>query len=547
MTKDNADNILDVIVVGAGFSGLHTLHEFLKKDYKARLFDDGEGPGGTWDKNWYPGARVDSEIWVYQFTDPDLWQNFSFSEKFPGWRELAKYFNFVADRWNLRPHMTFRTRLVGATFDEGACIWTARFSDGATHRARHLVLTMGSTTTPVLPDISGRDGFGGELYHTARWPRTGVSFRGKRVAIVGTGASGVQAIQEAGRDADQLTVFQRTPNLTLPMGQERYSIDEYDKLKPLMDAAMARSRETFGGFAYDLIYRPWKEFSEAEKQATLRWNWEQKGFRFWLGAPLDLFFDAECNRDHYNFWRDETRKRIKKEHLVELLAPTEPPHPFGAKRPCLEQWYFDLYNEDNVELVDVNAHPIERITETGIVAGGVEREFDMIVFATGFDNCTGAIGALDIRDAQGRTIGDVWAEKYLTYMGKMVPGFPNLLFTYALQSPSAFLNGPTAGELEGDWVVKAVMHLDQAGVRRYDAKPEAAHAWAQKCNDVANASLLPLAKSWYMGANVPGKRPEIQPFIGGQPAYRAAIYEELESGFPNLVLRTEVAANAAAE
>ena len=534
MTNNNTD--LDVIIVGAGFSGLHTLHEFLKKDYRVHLFDDGEGPGGTWDKNWYPGARVDSEIWVYQFTDPDIWQNYNFSEKFPGWRELTKYFNFVADRWNLRPNMTFKTRLVGAVFDEDACIWTARFSDGTRRRARHLVLSMGSTTAPFLPDVTGRDSFGGGLYHAARWPRSGVSVRGKRVAVVGTGASGVQIIQEASREADSLTVFQRTPNLALPMGQARYSIEEYDKLKPLMESAMARSRETFAGFSYDLSSRPWKELSEAERQATLRFNWEQKGFRYWLAAPVDLFFDADCNRDHYNFWRDEARKRIKKPHLIEMLAPTVQPHPFGTKRPCLEQWYFEAYNQDNVELVDVKVNPIERITEKGMVAGGVECEFDVIIFATGFDNCTGAICSLDIRGADGRTIGDIWDEKYLTYLGKMVPGFPNLLFTYALQSPSAFLNGPTAAELEGDWIVKMIVSMDQAGIRRYDPKPEAAHAWAEKCNEMADMSLFPQAKSWYMGANIPGKRPEIQPFIGGQPAYRKALYDELEGGFQNLVL-----------
>ncbi|MDP1627386.1 NAD(P)/FAD-dependent oxidoreductase [Parvibaculum sp.] len=543
--ESNAD--LDVIVVGAGFSGMHILHEFLKRDYNVHLFDDGEGVGGTWDKNNYPGARVDSEVWIYQFTDPQIWQNYTFTEKFPTWRELKPYFNFVADQWGLRPHMTFKTRLEGASFDENECVWHAKFNDGVTRRARHLVLAMGSTTTPVMPKFAGIESFKGESYHSARWPKQEVSFSGKRVAVIGTGASGVQVIQEASKTADHLTVYQRTPNLALPMGQERYTRDEYAKMKPLIYPAMAYSRQTFGGFPYDLINRRWNDLNESERNQMMRQNWEQKGFRFWLGAPADLFFDEECNRAHYNFWRDETRKRIKKEHLIEILAPTEPPHPFGAKRPCLEQWYFDLYNQDNVDLIDTNTSQIERITENGIVAGAVEREFDCIVYATGFDNCTGAIGALDIRDGTGRTIGDVWDEKYLTYLGKMVPGFPNLLFTYALQSPSAFLNGPTAAELEGDWVVNVVEDMSAKGIRRYDAKPDAAHKWAERCNDVANMSLLPKAKSWYMGANVPGKRPEIQPFIGGQVAYRAALNEEIEMGYPNLVLERASSATAAAE
>ncbi|KAE8238225.1 hypothetical protein A4X03_0g8899, partial [Tilletia caries] len=458
---------LDVIVVGAGFSGLYILHEFLKRKYCVHLFDDGEGPGGTWDKNNYPGARVDSEVWVYQFTDPEIRQNFSFTEKFPSWRELKPYFNFVADKWELRSHMTFGTRLEGASFDSDEGLWTARFSNGTTCRARHLVLAMGSTTTPVLPKIAGIETFKGDSYHSARWPKGEVSFAGKRVAVIGTGASGVQTIQEASKTADHLTVYQRTPNLALPMGQETYSEQEYAKMGPLIGSAMDYSKKTFGGFAYDLDYRPWADRSPAEKEEALRRNWDQKGFRFWLGAPSDLFFDEECNRDHYNFWRDQIRKRIKKESLIELLAPTEPPHPFGAKRPCLEQW-----------------------------------------------------------DDAGRTIKDIWDEKYLTYLGKMVPGFPNLMFTYALQSPSAFLNGPTAAELEGDWVVNTVANLDEDGVRRYEASYDAAHRWAEKCNEVGDMSLLPKAKSWYMGANVPGKRPEIQPFVGGQLAYKAALDEE---------------------
>jgi len=544
LEKKDSVTELDVIVVGAGFSGLHILHEFLKRGYNVHLYDDGDGVGGTWDKNNYPGARVDSEVWVYQFTDPDIWQNYTFTEKFPSWRELKPYFNFVADKWELRPHMTFNTRLEGATFDEQENMWHAKFNDGTVRRARHLVLAMGSTTTPAMPKIAGIETFKGEAYHSARWPKEEVSFQGKRVAVIGTGASGVQTIQEASRVADHLTVFQRTPNLALPMGQESYTSDEYAKMRPLIESAMTYSRQTYAGFAYDLGQRPWNDHTDREKTTILRRNWEQRGFRFWLGAPADLFFDEECNRDHYYFWRDQTRKRIKKEHLIELLAPTEPPHPFGAKRPCLEQWYFDVYNQDNVDLVDTNTNPIECITENGIVAGGVMREFDCIVYATGFNNCTGAVAALDIKDGSGRSIKDLWDEKYLTYLGKMVPGFPNLLFTYALQSPSAFLNGPTAAELEGDWVVKTVEHLDMKGVRRYEAKMDAAQSWAQKCNDIANMSLMPKAKSWYMGANVPGKRPEIQMFIGGQIAYKTALEEEMEKGYPGLVLKQGPQADA---
>lgn len=532
----------DVIVVGAGFSGIHILHELVKRNYNVRLFDGGEGPGGTWDKNRYPGARVDSEVWIYQFTDRKLWSKFYFTEKFPDWRQLKAYFNFVVDERNLRPYMSFGARIESAEYDTANDVWTVRTERGESFTTRYLILSMGSTTKPVAPYFPGVETFKGESCHTARWDEN-VSFKGKRVAVIGTGASGVQVIQEASREADHLTVYQRTPNLALPMGQQTYSREEYDKMKPLFEAAQLRSMGTYAGFDYDLGHKPWKDMTAEERRDVMEVNWEQKGFRFWLGAPMDLFFDEECNRDHYYFWRDKTRQLIKKDHLIELLAPTEPPHPFGTKRPCLQQWYFEAFNQDNVDLIDVNTQPIERITPDGIVSGGVERAFDVIVYAIGFDTATGAIADLDIKGANGRRLGDLWKEKSLTYLGKSVPGYPNLLYTYALQSPTAFLNGPTAAELEGDWVVKVIDDMERKGIRRFEPKEDAALAWGEVCHDLGAASLFPKAKSWYMAANVPGKRPEIQPYIGGQPAYKKALYDEIEAGYPNFRLTAQSGTN----
>ena len=534
-TQMNKAADLDVIVVGCGFAGLHTLHELVKRDYKVHLFDDGEGPGGTWDKNRYPGARVDSEVWVYQFTDPELYRGFAFTEKFPGWQELNAYFNFVADKWGMRPYMTFNARVDSATFDEANAVWRVRTSDGNAHTSRYLVLTLGSTTKPLAPPFAGADTFKGESFHSARWPKD-ASLKGKRVAVIGTGASGVQIIQEASRVSEHVTVFQRTPNLALPMGQVKYTPEEYEKMRPLFGAAMARSYQTFGGFDYDLTYKPWKDMSEEEQQYLMRTNWNLGGFNFWLGGPMDLFFDEECNYAHYDYWRDQTRKLIKKDHLIEMLAPTKAPHPFGVKRPCLQQWYFEAFNQDNVDLVDVNADPIERITETSIIAGGKEYEVDMIVYALGFDTCTGAISAIDIRDGNSRTIGELWKDESLTYLGKTVPGYPNMLYTYGLQSPSALINGPTGGEREGDWVVSVIEDMDKMGVRRFEVTREAAEGWREHCADLANATLFPKAKSWYMAANVPGKRPEMQAYAGGQIAYFEALETEREKGYPNFVL-----------
>ena len=534
-TQMNKAADLDVMVVGCGFSGLHTLHELVKLNYKVHLFDDGDGPGGTWDKNHYPGARVDAEAWIYQFTDPALWEEWSYTEKFPGWEELSAYFNFVADKWGMRPYMTFNARVESAAFDEANAVWRVRTSDGNAHTTRFLVLALGSTTKPLAPPFAGADTFKGPSYHTARWPE-GTSLKGKRVAVIGTGASGVQVIQEAARVCEHVTVFQRTPNLALQMKQEKYTPEEYSKLREFFPPAMEFTKQTFGGVAYDLSYKPWQEMRKEEQQYLLRTNFAKKGFHCWLAGPMDLFTDEECNLAHYEYWRDETRELIKDERLKELLAPTEPPHPFGVKRPALQQWYYDAFNQDNVELVDVNADPIERITETGLIAGGKEYEFDMIVYALGFDTCTGAISAIDIRDGNGRTIGDLWKERSLTYLGKTVPGYPNMLYTYGLQSPSALMMGARAGELEGSWVVSVIDDMTKMGVRRFEATREAAEAWGEHCYDLAKDTLFPKAKSWYMAANVPGKRPEMQPFAGGQAAYVKALSDEREQNYPNFVL-----------
>jgi len=539
MSKASPD--VDVLVVGAGFSGLYILHKLLEGGrFSARLIDDGEGPGGTWDKNWYPGARVDSPIWVYQYTDPDLYTNYYFSEKYPGWDELKGYFRFVADRWQLWPHMSFRQRLVRAVWDEENLLWQVGTNTGETISTRYLICAMGSTTQPLdlRALFPGVDKFRGEVYHSARWPRDRrtESLKGQRVGVIGTGASGVQIIQDVALVADHLVVFQRTPNLALPMRQERFTRREYELIKELMPASMERTKQTFGGFDYDLIYTTWREIPEKELRKILIRNWEEGGFKFWLGGPADLFYDEEFNHICYNIWRDQTRKRIRKPELIEVLAPTNPPHPFGVKRPCLEQWYYEVFNQDNVTLVDVSSESITTFTERGIATKSKEYELDVVICAVGFDNNTGTMTSIDIRNADEVTIADVWREEYLDYLGKMVPGFPNLFYTYGLHAPSAFLNGPTAAEQEGDWVLHVINELADRGIERAEPKLEASKAWHQHVLDITAPTLFYKAKSWYVGANVPGKRVEMLQYPGGLPAYRQKLWEEVEKGYPGLIL-----------
>lgn len=541
MTASNRD----VLIVGAGFSGLYILRKLLDKDFSVELVDDGDGPGGTWDKNRYPGARVDSPIWVYQFTDSRLWRPWYFSEKYPDWTELEAYFRHVCDTWQLWPHMSFNERVTSAQFDERSSAWKVQTSKGREISARYVVFATGSTTQPIDLHMlfPGVDTFRGEVYHSARWPRgkTTESLRGQKVAVIGTGASGVQIIQDVALVADQLVVFQRTPNLALPMKQERFTRREYELVKQQMPASMERSKQTFAGFDYDFIFTPWREIPPQDFKRILDENWEEGGFKFWLGGVVDLLFDEDCNRIHYDYWRDHQRRRIRKPELVEKLTPTEPPHPFGVKRPCLEQWYFEVYNQDNVTLVDVNETPIERFNERGIVAGGKQYDFDVVICAVGFDNNTGTLTAIDVRNSQGVTVADVWGQEYLDYLGKMIPGFPNLFYTYGLHSPAAFLNGPTAAELEGDWVVHVLSDMRARGIERVEPKLQPSKEWHQHVLDLAAPSLFYKAKSWYVGANVPGKRVEMLQYPGGAPAYRQKLWEEVEKGYPNLILGREAA------
>lgn len=536
---------LDVLIVGTGFSGLYLLRHLTQAGFTVHAVDDGRGPGGTWDKNTYPGARVDSAIWVYQFSDSALWRPWYFSEKFPDWTELQPYFRHVCDTWNLWPQISFGERVQSAHFSEDRLRWTVNTSSGREINAKYLIFATGSTTKPIDLNMlfDGVERYRGEIHHSARWPKekSVQSLKGQRVGVIGTGASGVQIIQDVSQVADQLVVFQRTPNLALPMKQMAYTRREYEIVKQAIPTMMDRSKQTFAGFEYDFIYTPWREYSKEQFYRVLEENWEEGGFKFWLGTFVDLVSDEECNRLHYDFWRDHQRKRIRRPDYAELLVPTEPPHPFGVKRPCLEQWYYDLYNQDNVVLVDLNSSPIERFNERGVIAGGQQYDLDTVICAVGFDNNTGTLTAIDVRNAQGTTVRDVWNEEYLDYLGKMIPGFPNLFYTYGLHSPAAFLNGPTAAELEGDWLVHVLKDFREKGVERVEPKLEPSKAWHQLIIDLTAPSLFLKAKSWYVGANIPGKRVEMLQFPAGAPAYRQHIWEEVEKGYPNLILGRPVA------
>jgi cation diffusion facilitator CzcD-associated flavoprotein CzcO len=527
---------LDVILVGAGFAGLYLLDRLRSMGMAVQVFEAGDAVGGVWYWNCYPGARVDSPGSMYQFSREDLWRDWSFNELYPSWRELRDYFHYVDEKLDLSRDVRFSRRVTEARFDPALSQWIVRSSDGSVASARYLVLCTGLSAKPYVPDLPGLGNFAGERHHTAQWPQQGLDLAGKRVGIIGTGASGVQVAQEAAAVAAHLTVFQRTPNLALPMRQRKLDADTIRRMKEGYPSAYKKRRTTFGGFDYDFLPKAASEVSDDERQATFERVWQLGGFAPWVGSFNDLLANEESNRAAYDFWRDKTRARIKNPAVAELLAPAKPLHPYGTKRPSLEQNFFDIFNRPNVSLVDLRQTPIEKVIPGGIVTAAGEHDLDVLVLATGFDAVTGGLVSIDIRGPQGGTLREKWAEGVHTHLGMASAGFPNLLFVYGPQSPNAFVNGPTCAEVQGDWIVQLLDYLRQRNYTRVEATVSAEKAWRAQVLALADATLFPRADSWYLGANIPGKPREMLAFTGGLPAYIAKCRESAVRGYDGFAL-----------
>jgi cyclohexanone monooxygenase len=534
---DGAAERLDVLVVGAGFSGLYLLHRLRQSGFRVRLFEAGADLGGIWYWNCYPGARVDSHVPNYEFSLEELWRDWSWSERFPAWDELRRYFHHVDSKLGLSRDIRFGRRVVAARFDTGADEWQVECADGHRVRTRFLVPCTGFAAKAYVPRLPGLERFAGPCFHTAHWPQDGLDMTGLRVGVIGTGASGVQVIQEAGRIASHLTVFQRTPNLALPMRQRALDEPSQRAMKAHYPEWFRRRAESAGGL-FDIAAdeRSALEVSSEERRAVFESAWQKGGFHFWAGTFRDIMLDAKANRLAYEFWRDKTRARIEDPVTADKLAPAEAPHPFGAKRPSLEQGYFEVFNQDDVTLVDVRAEPIGEITPDGVRTGSRHHRLDLLVLATGFDAGTGGLTQIDIRGRSGRTLEDTWSTGVRTYLGLGIPDFPNLLVLYGPQSPTAFCNGPTCAELQGDWVVDCLCHLRDEGLTRIEATAAAGESWTQHMEDLAAGTLLPLADSWYMGANVPGKPRQLLHHLGLQE-YLAFCRESAEKGYAGFELR----------
>jgi cation diffusion facilitator CzcD-associated flavoprotein CzcO len=536
LTDNNETEELDVIIVGAGFAGLYLLDRLRGIGMSVQVFEAGDAPGGVWYWNCYPGARVDSPGPMYQFSRDDLWRDWKFSELYPSWQEIREYFYYVDKKLGLSPDIRFNRRVSEAEFDPASNRWTVRSSDGSVTRARYFVLCTGLGSKPYIPELPGLSDFAGERHHTALWPQQGLDLAGKRVGVVGTGASGVQVAQEAAAVAAHLTVFQRTPNLALPMRQKKLDDDTIRLMKESYPLAYQKRRTSFGGFDYQFLEKAASEVSADERRATFERIWEIGGLAPWVGSFNDLLVNEQSNRAAYDFWRNKTRARIKDPALAEILAPMEPIHPYGAKRPSLEQNFFDIFNQSNVSLVDLRKAPIERVTRSGIKTAAGEHDLDILVLATGFDAITGGLTSIDIRGTQGETLREKWAKGVCAHLGMAAADFPNLLFVYGPHSPNAFANGPTCAELQGDWIVQLLDHVRQRGWTRFEATAAAEEEWRAQVRALADATLFPQADSWYLGANIPGKPREMLSFAGGLSTYMAKCNESAERGYEGFTI-----------
>lgn len=532
---------LDVLVVGGGFAGIYQLEQLRSRGFAVKLYEAGSEAGGVWHWNQYPGARVDTPGISYQLSDERIWSEWDWSEVYPGQPELAEYFRFAVDKLDLAKDTRYNSRVIAAQFDENENKWTVETRDEKTGetfltRTRFLLPLLGTGSKALYPDFLGKDDFKGDCFHTSRWPK-GYDMTGKRVAVIGTGASGVQVIQTIAPDVGSMTVFQRTPPTALPMKSPKLDKAANDELRKTYPELFEYRKTTFAGLDYDVIYTPTSEVPDEEFYAKCDELLEMGGLQIWLGGYADMFFNREVGDKIYAYWREKTLPRIKDPKLAEKLVPETPPYPFGTKRCPLEYTYYDTFNQDNVDLVDVNENPIERFTENGIVtADGTLHEFDVIVLATGFDSFTGGLTDIDIRSTKGETYAEVFKDGARTFLGRATAGFPNILYVYGPQSPSAFCNGPTCAELEGDWVVEAITYMRDKNLTRIEATPDAEDEWHEHLEGLANATTFILANSWYMNANVPGKKKELLAYPGGLTMYLGKCRESAENNYAGFAL-----------
>ncbi len=528
---------LDAIIIGAGFSGMYMLKSLRDKlGMKVKVIEAGTGVGGTWYWNRYPGARCDSDAYIYCYTfDKNLLQEWEWSERYPEQDEILRYLEHCANRFDLKPDIQFGTRVTETVYDEKTKLWTVRTDKGDVVSARFVIAAVGSLSATNVPKFKGLDSFKGRAYHTSQWPHEGVDFTNKRVAVIGTGATAVQAIPEIAQQAKHLTVFQRTASYCVPARNGKVDPEVAKARKADYDGVVKRTRESFFGHDLHFIQQSALAVTPAEREREFDRMWDVGGFPFWLGNYKDIFISQEANELCADYLKGKIRKAVNDPAVAERLIPKG--YPYGTKRQPLDTNYFETFNKDNVLLVDASTDgPIEEFTPKGIRAGGKEYEFDIIVIATGFDALTGPLKNLGIKGRGGRSLTKEWEDGPETYLGLTVSGFPNLFTITGPQSPSVMSNMPVSIEQHVEWVTDCIDHMRRNKLTTLEATPQAQEQWVAHVAEIANLTLMTSANSWYMGANIPGKPRRFLPYLGpeGVGGYRKKCDEVAANGYEGI-------------
>ncbi|KIW46870.1 uncharacterized protein PV06_02494 [Exophiala oligosperma] len=540
-TRDGASDegeVLDMLIVGAGFAAVYLMHQLRQRGFKAKIVEAGSDLGGIWYWNRYPGARVDSQYPVYALSIPEVYNDWTWSSHYPDHAELREYFQHVEDRLHIKKDCVFNSKVVSAGWDDSSCLWTITCHTGMVFKTKFWTACTGFAAKRYIPDWKGIEDFRGVIHHSSFWPKEGVDVRGKRVAVIGTGATGVQITQEVqiGEDG-HLEMWQRTPNFACPMNQQFLTKEEQAKLRDGLAARFAERNNYYNGFLYQ-----WREnltFDDSdEKRDEFYWQlWKMGGFRFLMNNYYDMTRNADANQIAYNFWRDRVRERVRDPRKQELLAPWERPHLFGGKRLSLEQDFYDHFNKPNVDVVDVRNNPIKCFVSDGIIQeDGTYHKLDVVALATGFDSITGGLKDIKITGVDGEVLTDKWAKGTWTYLGISTARFPNFFFTYGPQAPTAFSNGPSCIEIQGDWITSVLSDMRGKGLKKIDAKRKAEEDWRALVFELINDTPRGKVDSWYNGANIPGKPREHLNYAGGIPRYKKTLEKVRQDGYEGFVV-----------
>ncbi|HWK67251.1 MAG TPA: NAD(P)/FAD-dependent oxidoreductase [Rhizobiaceae bacterium] len=525
----------DAIIIGAGASGISALVRLRELGLRCRLFEAGDGPGGAWHWNRYPGARFDSESYSYGFFfSPELFAEWDWKEHFSGQAETEKYFNYVVDRFELRKDMQFSSRVTAARFVEGENVWVVTTEDGAKRKARWLVAGVGPLTRPQLPRIEGVETFAGEAYHTARWPKSPVGFEGKRVGVIGTGASGVQTIQEVAKTARHLTVFQRTANYCAPLKNGPITPEEQREIKASYAELKTRVNSSRAWFLHTPVLKSVFDVTPDERERFFEERYNARGMGIWQGNYMDLVVDEAANALISDFMRRKIRERVNDPETAEKLVPKD--HGFGTRRVPHETNYYEVYNQSNVTLVDLKQTPFKRITPTGVETTDGFHELDMLIYATGFDAVTGAFEAIDIEGVGRLKLKDKWSDGPITYLGLMVTGFPNFFMPAGPLSSQG--NIPRTSEYHAEWIASLVKYMDEHGLTYAEPKPEVEQEFMDHAREVQSRHLSARVDSWFTGVNtnVDGRtKRRVMQYRDSADEYRRRSQAAIASGFEELI------------